>query len=59
MDSFISGVVTLDENTKAPAVVAEENGDKVTLWVFLPTTQIIYVATRGDVPAVGVFVASQ
>ena len=51
-----TGIVTLDENTVAPAVVVAETLERVTLWVFLPTGPIRYDATRGDTPAVGVFI---
>ena len=53
-----SGIVTLDENKTAPAVVVgSADGGRVVLLVFLETGPIRYVAERGDAPGVGVFVA--
>ena len=53
-----SGIVTLDENKTAPAVVVgSADGGRVVLWVFLETGPIRYVAERGVAPGVGVFVS--
>lgn len=53
-----TGMVKLSENTIAPAVkIMDLDGDRVLLYVFLPTEPIKYEATKGDQLAVGVFVS--
>ena len=55
-----TGTVKLSENTTAPAVkIMDLDGDRVLLYVYLPTEPIKYEATRGDQLAVGVFVSDE
>ncbi len=52
-----TGTVQLDETTTAPALkLLDLDGDRVLLYVFLPTDPIRYEAARGTELAIGVFV---